>query len=437
MSTTEYKSKFTGQEIDRRLEQVAINNNNITDVTSHLTELSTEVNELNERLNKKLYAYPVDTLDGKENKVVGLGGDSQYIYVGELIASEFGTPSFTEEKVLSDVMHTGYLYQPIYDGKYVEYFEEYMPEYITLYIGNDVDGYSSNKVYISEDANNLTYYPFNFVGGFGPRMLEVAISPDYILHCRNYWHYANKNSKVFFAIYKQQLDVNLIPQEIARKEDIPSEIIKSVKNYDNSKCIADFYNYVSENGNVQEGLHIQQGELGSKSLTITNYVDSVKVSFSYVKEDENDFYYSSDVADIRIHKTSEPLGPYNINVYPYYLTAYKYVCKVNYDDDNNTFDFPDEMRTECWNVLNSVNYYGIKFYLMYNGYTNIIDSPYYRHSKSPNSVCLKHKYIEYKLKIITTKDVVETTRFLKYTIEVTKEIDILSLESRLAALESK
>ena len=45
--TEEYKSKYTGQEIDRRLEQVEINNNNITDMASQLTELSEEVENIN------------------------------------------------------------------------------------------------------------------------------------------------------------------------------------------------------------------------------------------------------------------------------------------------------------------------------------------------------------------------------------------------------
>ena len=192
MSDKVYTSSFSGAQIDEAVDKV-----------------------LNNEMNQELYAYPVDTLDGKENKVVELGSDAIYQYVGELVASEDGP---TEGELTNETFYTSYYYQPIYDGKYRDYFEELMPEYITLYIGNDIDGYSSNKVYMSEDADNLTYYDFNFIGGFGPRQLKVAISPNHILHYNNYFHYANKNSKVFFACSKQQLDINLIPDEIKKNE---------------------------------------------------------------------------------------------------------------------------------------------------------------------------------------------------------------------------
>lgn len=337
--------------------------------------------------NKELYAYPVDTLDGKENKVVGLGGDCQYTYVGELVASEIGAP--TEEEVVGEVINTEYLYQPIYDGKYIEFLESYIQEkYITLYIGDDVNGYSSNKVYISEDANNLMYYPFCFVGGFGPRMVEVAISPDYILYYRTYVHYANKNSKVFFASQKQQLDINLIPQEIARKEDI----IKEVDNYE--------YPTVTIDVNTKT----YSGQLGSKYINVDaniylgQYSDSSNKKFHLVDKNNDNHAYENDYGYIIfINKNNTILDFFLKNpiltssIYDIELFDYKNCnigagnCRLNMDTD----------------------------------YPATIDSDDFV------TALINGKYLKYKLNRET------------HLLELQQEIDLSSIESRLAALEAK
>lgn len=348
------------------------------------TEIQNKLTELSEKVDEKVYAYPVDTLDGKENKVVGLGGDCQYIYVGELVASEFGS---TEEKVVSDVMHTEYLYQPIYDGKYIETFESYFQDkYITLYIGDDVDGYSSNKVYISEDANNLMYYPFNFVGGLGPRNLEVAISPDYMLHYRGYWHYANKNSKVFFANCQQQLDINLIPQEIARKEDIATEI----NNYEYPILTVDADNLTYE------------GDIESKTVRLninissSHYERAITLLLNKVREDTRYVRYNSNYIIIVIDKNEKKVDTLDIikPIFSSYELSLNYKnCKLHHG--------------QC-NVLYNDSVYPATF-----DYDDFV------------TTLINGKYLKYKLN--------RETRLL----ELQQEIDLSSIESRLAALEAK
>lgn len=336
--------------------------------------------------NQELYAYPVDTLDGKENKVVGLGGDGQYMYVGELIASEFGTP--TEEKVVGDVIETAYIYQPIYDDKYIEYFEEFVNEkYITLYIGNDVDGYSSNKVYISEDANNLTYYSFSFVVQFGPMSLEVAISPDNVLHYRNYHHYTNRNSKVFLPLRRQQLDINLIPQEIARKEDIE--------------------NYEYPTVTIDADAKTYSGQLGSKCINIDINIHSYQLGNEIYgdkklylrKENDEDYQYSNSNIFVILSKNNNEIldivlsNPiFTLDIYDLEYLDYKNCnfnvgnCRVKYNniDYSAIIDFDDFV-------------------------TTLIDG----------------KYIKYKLNRET------------HLLELQSELDLNSIESRLAALEAK
>ena len=96
MSDKVYTSSFSGAQIDEAVSKV-----------------------LNNETIQELYAYPADTHDGKENKVVELGSDAMYCYVGELVASEDG---LTEVELTNEAYHTFYLYQPIYDGKYRDYF---------------------------------------------------------------------------------------------------------------------------------------------------------------------------------------------------------------------------------------------------------------------------------------------------------------------------
>jgi hypothetical protein len=336
--------------------------------------------------NQELYAYPVDTLDGKENKVVGLGGDGQYTYVGELVVSEDGTP--TEERVLSDVFWTEYTYQPIYDGKYIEAFESYLQDkYITLYIGNDVDGYSSNKVYISEDANNLTYYPFNFIGGLGPRMLEVAISPDNILYYRSYHHYANKNSKVFIAQIKQQLDINLIPQEIARKEDI----IKEIDNREYPILTIDAVNLTYEGDIVSNvvRLNINISSLHFERI-VNNLLDKTDESNQYVR-------YQNNYIIIIIDKNKKKVDSI-------YLSKPCFTTYNLEDHDYKNCELP--VNATC-NV-----YYDDSFYpaTLCNGFVTTL---------------INGKYFKYKLNRET------------HLLELQQETDLSSIESRLAALEAK
>lgn len=334
-------------------------------------------------LEEMPYAYPVD--DGKENKVIGLGGDAMYYYVGELVASEFGTP--TEEKIVGEITHTSYLYQPIYDGKYVNFFEEFMPEYITLYIGNDVDGYTSNKVYISEDANNLTYYEFNFIGGFGPRSLEVAISPDCMVYYRNYRHYANKNNKVFFPDKKQQLDVNLIPQEIPRKEDI----IKEVDNYE--------YPTVTIDVNTKT----YSGQLGSKYINVDANIPSLQYSDGLNKK----FYL--------VDKN---------NIYHRYKNDYAFIIFVNESNILNEFDLLNPILSHY--DIESVDY---KNCILFPGncrlrYADIYYPAILDYGDFVTAL-IHGKYLKYKLNRET------------HLLELQQEIDLNSVESRLAALEAK
>ena len=393
--------------------------------------------------NKELYAYPVDTLDGKENKVVGLGGNEGYVYVGELVASGNGP---TEGELTGEVFYTEYYYQLIYDGKYIDDFDSnFQEKYITLYIGNDVDGYSSNKVYMSEDSNNLTYYDFYFIGGFGPRTLKVAISPDFMLHYKNYVHYAHKNSKVFFAINKQQLDVNLIPQEIVRKKDIAIETKKAIIDYNTSSCRASFINSHEGGINARFGLYIYLGELGAKSLIIDNYIEGKSISFQHEREDEDHFYYSSDVADIIINKKTNVLKPGfdDTIVHGYSVSLKKLIAQVKYSENTHTFDFSNVNRTLGKDIIDKNKCQGIRFYfeMGYLPHENIIDSAYFCYNytssgdKSFYCVYLRNKYIEFK--IIVNRDVGEYNIYNELSLEIIKEIDIPSLESRLAALEAK
>lgn len=95
--TEEYKSKYTGQEIDRRLEQVEINNNNITDVAAHLAELSAEIGSqlfekgnlsygeevANDAVYRSLYipCKKGDIINGKTYRVKIF--DAEYKYLAE------------------------------------------------------------------------------------------------------------------------------------------------------------------------------------------------------------------------------------------------------------------------------------------------------------------------------------------------------------------
>lgn len=335
--------------------------------------------------NKELYAYPVDSLDGKENKVVELGSDAMYQYVGELVASEDGPT----EGVVGEVFNTTYCHQPIRDGKYYDSFEPNLQDkYFTLYVGNDVDGYFSNKVYMSEDANNLTYYDFYFIAGFAPINLKVAISPDYMLHYKNYFHYANKNSKVFFAPAKQQLDVNLIPQEIARKEDIEIEI----NNHEYPVVTVDADNLT------------YSGQLGTKIIRININISTTQFDnntlLNLLDDNKNFYRYGNNNIDIIFSRVNNNIIDINL-IHPVFTANESALGWLDYKKCNIT-------NGQCFVVTSNESFYPATI-----GRDNFI------------TTLINGKYFKYTLNRET------------HLLELQSELDLNSIESRLAALESK
>lgn len=410
----------------------------ISDLKANDALQDTKLTELSEKVDEKVYAYPVEIYEGSEPKVVELGGEKLYNYLGEI-----SIPSDMEEvegTLPGDIIPTEYAFQS-YEGVLQEGFNmESVDSILNLYIGNDKYGYTSLKIEPSEDPNNLKWFYASGLGMCqeGPGSIGFAYDAKNWTLCYKANSHVPCNIKVYWLYRAQKLDINLIPQEIARKEDISPEVIKGIQNYNNSECTGSFVNYVAENGNVTHGLYVYNRELGSKILIIDNYTDGIPVFFSYVREDETRFYYSSDVADIDVRKTSELLGPYNLSVHPYVLTPHKHVFGISYNKNDDTFDFSRIQITQGHNVFSSLNIRGFKIHYSYWGNDIIIDSPYFLNlNNAPDvySVFLKNKYIEFKIQ--SSSETVENTKVVKISLEVTKEIDIPSLEARLAALEAK
>lgn len=191
-----YTSNFTGPQVDEAVSKV-----------------------LNNEINKDLCAYPVEHYEGPERefKVVELGGEKLYNYLGEI-----SIPADMEEvegTLSTDgLMPTEYSWQPTYEGVLQPYFEYGEGPYLNLYIGNDKYGYTSLKIEPSEDPNNLKWFETSLgMWQEGPSRIEFAYSnwtlyyrAAYVVPC---------NIKVYCLRRAQKLDVNLIPDEIKRNEE--------------------------------------------------------------------------------------------------------------------------------------------------------------------------------------------------------------------------
>ena len=339
--------------------------------------------------NQELWAYPVDTLDGKENKVVGLGGTAIYWYVGEMVSVE--VPN-TSSGVLSNADYTRYFYQPKYEGKYIDTVEEQVQyEYITLYIGNDVDGYCSNKIYVSEDSNNLNWQTFCFIPTFGQRSVMIAIDPNYVVHYKDYMHYAGRSSKIFFASCKQQLDVNLIPQEIARKEDITTEI----------------NNHEYPTVTIDVDARTYSGQLGSKCINIDINIDSAHLG--------NGTY-----SDKKLYLRMEHDGHYqysNSNIIVVFYKNNNKILDIELSNPIFTLGIYDLEYLDYKNCNLAVGNCRVQYYDAF--YSATIDFDNFV------TTLINGKYIKYKLNRET------------HLLELQSEIDLNTIESRLAALEAK
>lgn len=415
--------------------------NNVLTEWVYINDSWEKLGEFKVQLDEKLYAaYPVEAYEGPEQperKVVELGGEKLYNCLGEIsIPADMVE---VEGTLPGDALiPTEYMWQPTYEGVLQPYFEYEQDLYLNLYIGNDKYGYTSLKIGPSEDPNNLKWFDAMGFGMFQEGSGSISFAYDvknWTLHYKAN-SYVPCNIKVYCLYRAQKLDINLIPQEIARKEDLPTETKKIITDYDRTECTAYFLNV--KPGNTYYYLQITSGELGAKTLNIFNYVEGRSISFQYEKEDETNFYYSSDIADISIRKKGGFSGHFNTTVHYYSLSNHKLICTIRYDEDNHSFDFSYVNRTLGEKVFDY--YFGkkIRIYLeIDDDVTHIIDSAYCSFGES-NICCayLRNKYIEFK--ILISSETTEDQRLVhKLSLEIIKEIDISSLESRLEALEQK
>ena len=172
-------------------------------------------------LKEMPHAYPVQYMD-TEYKVVELGGEKLYLYLGEIsIPAAIPDTSIGEiEGTLDgDIVPTQYIYQPIYEGILQPYFESRdINHYLNLYIGNDKCGYTSLAIEPSEDPNNLKWFDAYGLGMFqdSPGGISFAWS-NYTLHYKAMSGADfNINIKVYSLFKEQQLDVNLIPNTVVK-----------------------------------------------------------------------------------------------------------------------------------------------------------------------------------------------------------------------------
>jgi hypothetical protein len=196
--------------------------NNVLTEWVYINDSWEKLGEFKVQLDEKLYnAYPVEYYEGPEQperKVVELGGEKLYGYLGEIsIPSDMVE---VEGTLPCDIIPTEYYYQSVYEGVLQPYFEYEQDPYLNLYIGNDKYGYTSLKIEPSEDPNNLKWFDTMGLGMTqeGPGGISFAYDAknwtlhykaSYIMPC---------NIKVYWLYRAQKLDINLIPDEIKKNE---------------------------------------------------------------------------------------------------------------------------------------------------------------------------------------------------------------------------
>jgi hypothetical protein len=336
-------------------------------------------------LKEKLCAYPVEYYEGPERefKVVELGGEKLYIYLGEI-----SIPSDMEvEGVFLDPAPTEYYYQESYEGVLQEGFGSEQGLDINLYVGNDKYGYTSLKIEPSEDPNNLKWFYAVGLGMTqeGPGGICFAYNTkDWSIHYK-----ANSfvpcNIKVYFLFKAQKLDVNLIPQEISRKEDI-------IKEVDNHK-----YPTVT----VDADTKTYSGQLGSKYINIDiNITDSHCGNDIYDKRlylqnesDSTHYRYQNDYIMIIFNKNNNRIVEINL---------------LNPIFTFNTFDLEwlDYKNCTIPKGMDCRVYYSSVYYPAILDYDDFV------------TTLINGKYLKYKLNRET------------HLLELKQEIDLNSIEGR-------
>ena len=336
--------------------------------------------------NQELYAYPVDS---EESKVVALGGEKLYNYIGEI-----SIPSDMEEvegTLPCNIIPIEYYYQPIYEGVLnSEFMFEQYENCLKLYIGNDKYGYTSLKIEPSEDPNNLKWFYAISLGMVqeGPGGISFAYdAKNWTLHYKAFY-IMPCNIKVYLLYRAQKLDINLIPQEIARKEDLVTEI----NNHEYPILTVDADNLTYEGDIVSNVVKL------NINISSYHFNNSIGTLLNKYSEDGRWVRYDNDYIIIVIDKIKK-----NVNTLDLIKPAFTTYDLDNYDYKNCSFYGGNPCT-----VIHSDT-----------GYPATIDYDDFV------TTLINGKYFKYKLNRET------------HLLELQLELDLNSIESRLAELEAK